>query len=89
MKDNEKLLFKLNVSVDTVFCEPDFIQQSTILKLVDIPAADELKILNLLKLFDIDSSIANDCIFLRVDHIVSYDVGTCYLNCFVQVYQLL
>lgn len=89
MKDNEKLLFKLNVKVDTVFCETDFIRQSTVLKLSDISSDDEIKILQILKLFDIDPKIANDCIFLRVDHISSYDCGTCYLNCHVQVYQLL
>ncbi len=85
----EKLLFKFNVKVDTVFCSSEFIRESTILKLTDIFLEDEFKILDLLKSLGIDHRNVNDSIFLRVDRIVSYDTGTCYLDCYVQVYQLL
>lgn len=84
MKDNKKLLFKLNVSVDTVFCDFNIIQQSSVLKLADIETADSIKIIRLLDLFDL-GEIEYDDILLRVDHIVSYDIENCYLKCYVQV----
>ncbi len=84
MKDNEKLLFKMNVAIDVVTCESCVIQQSSVLKLADIETADSIKIIRLLDLFDL-CKIDYDNILLRVDHIVSYDIENCYLKCYVQV----
>ncbi len=86
MKDNEKLLFKMNVGVDVVACDSFTIGKSSTLTLSDLDSHDAIKILQILDLFDIDSKKAFDRILLRVDHLVSFNTRDYIVECFVHVY---
>lgn len=85
MKDNEKLLFNMNVGVDVVACDYCDIEQGSILKLDVLESHDCINICSILESFGIDFKEAMKHVFLRVYHLVSYDTKFYVLKCFVQV----
>lgn len=85
MKDNENLLFKMNVGVDVVACDYCDIEQGTILKLDVLESHDCINICKILESFGIGFKDAMKHVFLRVYNLVSYDPKSFVLYCFVQV----